>query len=154
MSLVIDNRQDKVEVGQELLKLLEGVVVAALKYEGLNPDYEVSLSFVDNEEIRSLNKLYRGKDYATDVLSFPMEDEEFANVEEILLGDIVISVEKAVEQATEYNHAFEREMAFLTVHSMFHLMGYDHMDKEEEQEMRGKEEAVLDQLGIKRGNEV
>ncbi len=150
MSLVIDNRQDKVELAQELSQLLERVVVAALEYEGLNPEYEVSLSLVDNEEIRSLNKLYRGKDYATDVLSFPMEDEEFANVEEILLGDIVISVEKAVEQALEYNHTFEREMAFLTVHSMFHLMGYDHMDKEEELEMRSKEEDVLNKLGIKR----
>ncbi|MBS4042092.1 MAG: rRNA maturation RNase YbeY [Flavobacteriales bacterium] len=150
MSLVIDNRQDKIEIKDELIGILEKVVVASLEYEALNPNYEVSLSFVDNDEIQSLNKLYRGKDYATDVLSFPMEDDEFANVEEILLGDIVISVEKAVEQAKEYKHSFEREMAFLTVHSMFHLMGYDHMDKEEEKEMRAKEEAILNKLGIER----
>lgn len=150
MSLVIDNRQDKVEIIDELIEVLEKVVIASLEYEALNPNYEVSLSFVDNEEIKNLNKLYRGKDYATDVLSFPMEDDEFANVEEILLGDIVISVEKAVEQAKEYNHSFEREMAFLTVHSMFHLMGYDHMDKAEETEMRAKEEAVLKKMGIER----
>lgn len=150
MNLVIDNRQDKLMINQELIELLERVVKAALEHEGLDVNYEVSLSLVDNEEIQSLNKLYRGKDYATDVLSFPMMEEEFPEVDEILLGDIVISVEKAAQQAVEYNHSFDREMAFLTVHSMFHLMGYDHMEKAEELEMREKEEAVLSKLGILR----
>lgn len=150
MSLLIDDRQNKVYIKDELVKTLEKVVEASLEYEELDPNYEVSLSFVDNQEIQSLNKQYRGKDYATDVLSFPMVEDESQDVEEILLGDIVISVEKAVEQAKDYNHSFEREMAFLTVHSMFHLMGYDHMNKAEEQEMRAKEEAVLVKLGIQR----
>lgn len=150
MNLVIDNRQDKLKISQELVCLLERVVEAALEHEGLELSCEVSLSLVDNEEIQSLNRLYRGKDYATDVLSFPMDNVNFPGVEEILLGDIVISAEKAAEQAAEFNHSLEREMAFLTAHSMFHLMGYDHMEKAEELEMRIKEEAVLSKLGILR----
>ncbi|AOY77554.1 rRNA maturation RNase YbeY [Clostridium formicaceticum] len=150
MELEIDNRQNIRKIEDELIKILEKLVKASLDYEGWEEDYEVSLSFVDNEEIHGLNKAYRGKDCPTDVLSFPMVDDQGPVLEEKILGDIVISVEKAIEQAEEYGHSFEREMAFLTVHSMFHLMGYDHMDEEEAKEMRTKEEAVLQQLGIKR----
>ena len=147
MNLIIDDRQEVVEVSDELTQLLTKAVEASLKYEGWDPDFEVSLSLVNNEEIQDLNKNYRGKDYATDVLSFPMVDDDFPIGEEKLLGDIVISVEKAIEQAEEYGHSFNREMSFLTVHSMFHLMGYDHEDEVSESEMRGKEEAVLKQIG-------
>lgn len=148
MSLLIDNRQDKIIIKEELEKILDRAVNQCLKYEGWDTDYEVSLSLVDNKEIRELNKLYRGKDYATDVLSFPLVDDFTHNQGEKLLGDIVISVEKAVDQATEYNHSFEREMGFLTVHSMFHLMGYDHDTEENTAEMRKREEAVLSELGL------
>lgn len=147
MSLVIDNRQEAIEVDDQLVALLERTVEESLDYEGWDPDYEVSLSLVDNKEIHSLNKYYRGKDCPTDVLSFPMVEEESLDMEEKLLGDIVISVEKAIEQSQEYGHSLSREMSFLVVHSMFHLMGYDHGNQEEEAEMRSKEEAVLKVLG-------
>lgn len=149
MELLIDNRQDKHEIRADLIQLLEKAVGACLLYEGWDADYEVSLSLVDNNEIRELNRTYRGKDYSTDVLSFPLiEDDELVEFEEKLLGDIVISVEKAVEQASEYNHSFEREMGFLVVHSMFHLMGYDHDTEEATKEMRSKEEAVLSSINL------
>ncbi|MCC5910345.1 MAG: rRNA maturation RNase YbeY [Clostridiaceae bacterium] len=150
MELVIDNRQEIMSIEEDLIKILEKVVAASLKEEGWDEDYEVSLSLVNNQEIQGLNRTYRGKDYATDVLSFPLVDDDTPIIEEKILGDIVISVEKAIEQAEEYNHSFQREMAFLTAHSMFHLMGYDHMTEEDEIEMRKKEEAVLNSLGITR----
>lgn len=151
MSLVIDNRQS-IEITPEMIALMERAVEASLAYEGWDPDYEVSLSLVDDQEIQALNRDYRGKDQPTDVLSFPLVEEGMPQIgEEKLLGDIVISVERAVEQAKEYNHSLEREMAFLTVHSMFHLMGYDHMDETSEKEMRRLEEAVLTEIGQIRG---
>ncbi|QUH21044.1 rRNA maturation RNase YbeY [Alkaliphilus sp. B6464] len=149
MELLIDNRQNKYEVKEQLIELLEKAVEACLLYENWHIDYEVSLSLVDNNEIKELNSIYRGKDYATDVLSFPLVDEDQAiYLKEKLLGDIVISVEKAEEQAKEYNHSFEREMGFLVVHSMFHLMGYDHDTSEDTKDMRGREEAVLSSLNL------
>ncbi len=147
MNLVIDHRQEMIKISDSLIELLTKAVEVSLEYEGWDPDFEVSLSLVDNTEIQELNKTYRGKDYATDVLSFPLVDDEFPIGEEKLLGDIVISVEKALQQSEEYGHSFEREMAFLVVHSMFHLMGYDHGDDESEKEMRSKEEAVLIKIG-------
>ncbi|KAB3533253.1 rRNA maturation RNase YbeY [Alkaliphilus serpentinus] len=147
MSLAIDNRQNIIAIDEQLISILERAVEESLIYEGWDPDYEVSLSLVDNKEIQDLNKNYRGKDYATDVLSFPLVEDEEIDIEEKLLGDIVISVEKAQEQAQEYGHSFSREMSFLVVHSMFHLMGYDHEDEEAEAEMRGREEAVLEIIG-------
>lgn len=148
MELLINNRQDRVQVKEELIKLLEKAAKACLVYENWDEDYEVSLSLVDNNEIKELNKAYRGKDSITDVLSFPLVEENDIVIEEKLLGDIVISVEKAEEQSKEYNHSFEREMGFLLVHSMFHLMGYDHNTDETTNEMRKKEEAVLKSLNL------
>lgn len=150
MELAIDNRQNIVEIDDELIKILEKAVEESLNYEGWETDYEVSLSLVDNKEIKELNNAYRGKDCPTDVLSFPMIDEAMPVIEEKVLGDIVISVEKAIEQAEDYGHSFYREMTFLTVHSMFHLMGYDHMEEEDRKIMRNKEESVMTKLGIKR----
>lgn len=149
VELLIDNRQNKYEVKEQLIELLEKAVEACLLYENWDIDYEVSLSLVDNNEIKELNSIYRAKDYATDVLSFPLVDEDQAiDLKEKLLGDIVISVEKAEEQAKEYNHSFEREMGFLVVHSMFHLMGYDHDTSEDTKDMRDREEAVLSSLNL------
>lgn len=149
MELLIDNRQDKYKVKKELVELLEKAIKACLLYENWDADYEVSLSLVDNNEIRELNHTYRGKDYATDVLSFPLvEEDQVIDMEEKLLGDIVISVEKAAEQAEEYGHSFEREMGFLVVHSMFHLMGYDHDAEDTTKDMRSREEAVLSSLNL------
>ncbi|SHG91158.1 rRNA maturation RNase YbeY [Tepidibacter thalassicus] len=152
MKLIIDNRQDEIEVNDNLLDMIKDVINESLKYEGFDEDYEISLSFVNNEEIHKLNKEFRGVDKPTDVLSFPLIEENDFYIEfgEKALGDIVISMEKALEQSREYNHSFEREVAFLVCHSMFHLMGYDHDTEENTKIMREKEEAVLLKLGIVR----
>ncbi len=139
--------------------------------EGLDPDLcAVSLSFVSPEEIRALNRDYRGNDSVTDVLSFPLcedVDAEYSDFlrlyEEIIqsggngaeigdfcLGDIVINKTRAEEQALEYGHSLEREIVYLATHSVFHLLGYDHMTEEEKTEMRAKEESVMDRLGLTR----
>lgn len=149
MDLLIDNRQDKIDIEKDIIDEIENVIESALKYEKGNIDYEVSLSLVDNIEIKELNKEYRNIDRETDVLSFPL-DEEFQFEGMKMLGDIIISVEKALEQSKDYNHSFLREMVYLTVHSMFHLMGYDHIDEEDKKIMRKKEEEVLEIINIKR----
>ncbi len=112
------------------------------------------MTLVDNERIRGMNAEFRGIDRETDVLSFPLGDEEGFEVDPdtdaILLGDIVISLERANAQAEEYGHSFKREVAFLITHSLFHLLGYDHMTEDEEKEMFAKQEKVLQKLGITR----
>lgn len=152
MELIIDNRQDKLEIKEELTERIKDIISECLDYEGYDDDYEVSLSFVDNKEIHQLNRDFRGVDRPTDVLSFPLlVDEEFdVDFGEESLGDIVISLEKAFEQSREYNHSFEREVCFLVCHSMFHLLGYDHDTEENTKEMREKEEYILCKLGITR----
>ncbi len=142
------------------------VVEACLDHEDCPYEVEVSILLTDNEQIRQINQEYRGIDAATDVLSFPVieyktagsfeELEEEApecfhpETGELLLGDIVISLERAKAQAEEYGHSLRRELAFLTAHSMFHLFGYDHMEDEERRCMEDKQEAVLQQLQILR----
>ncbi|XVE34086.1 rRNA maturation RNase YbeY [Wukongibacter baidiensis] len=153
MDLDIINNQDIIEYKEELIELLNKVVEKSLEVENIGNDIEVSLSFVDNNEIKVLNRDFRGKDKETDVLSFPQyENQELIKEENniVVLGDIVISLEKAKEQAEEYGHSFEREVAFLTSHSMFHLLGYDHDTEENTKLMRQKEEKVLELLGILR----
>lgn len=153
MELIIDDRQNKLQVSEELIEKIKDIILECLDYEGYDDDYDISLSFVDNKEIHELNKIYRGIDRPTDVLSFPMLDEEFdfdIELEEKSLGDIVISLERAFEQSLEYNHSFEREVCFLVCHSMFHLLGYDHDTEENTKEMREKEEYILNKLSITR----
>ena len=113
---------------------------------------EISLTFVLPEEIKSLNAQYRGVDSVTDVLSFPQFEspEDFPEVGELCLGDVVICAERAEEQAEEYGHSKERELAFLTAHSMMHLFGYDHMEEDEAKVMEAKQREVLELLGITR----
>ena len=120
MELIIDNRQDKLDVKEELIEKIKDIISECLDYEGYDDDYEVSLSFVDNKEIHQLNRDFRGVDRPTDVLSFPLlVDEEFdVDFGEESLGDIVISLERAFEQSREYNHSFEREVCFLVCHSV------------------------------------
>lgn len=146
MKVYIDNRQEKVELDKSLYKILKQVVKECLVLEGKSLDYEISISFVDNEEIRLLNKEYRNIDKVTDVLSFPLDENIPVPIP--LLGDIVISTEKALEQAKTYGHSFVREVAYLTAHSMLHLLGYDHMEKEEKDVMRSKEKEVMKRLKI------
>ncbi len=156
MFIYIDynNEQDKIEPPEDIKRLIRICTEAALEEEGISDDAEVSVTLVDNVVIRALNNHYRDIDRETDVLSFPMKDEEGfvtnPDNDAILLGDIVISLEKAQSQAEEYGHSFRREVAFLLTHSLFHLLGYDHMTADEEKEMFSKQEKVLQKLGITR----
>lgn len=147
MEIYIDNRQDKIDISEEINEIIEKVIKEVLVYENQSLDCEVSISFVDNAEIRELNKDYRGIDRETDVLSFPMDDE-FTFEGPVLLGDVIISLEKALEQSEEFGHSINREIAYLTAHSMLHLLGYDHMDEEEKSLMRGKEKEIMRKLKI------
>ncbi len=145
--------------------LIEKVLEKGAELENIPFDAEVSVCFTDNEEIRQINYEQRGIDKATDVLSFPMLElvpgKEYEVGPEdldpetgrVYLGDIVISSERAEEQAKEYGHSIERETAFLAIHSLLHLLGYDHMNDEERKEMRLHEEAVLTALSLTREEE-
>lgn len=154
-----DNIQDKTEVDESLEKLVESVAEAVLEYENIDEKCEVNVMFADNEKIREINREQRNIDSATDVLSFPLldakngeitvSDEDFYEGY-LTLGDIVISLERAKEQAEEYGHSFEREVGFLTCHSMLHLLGYDHIDEADRVIMRPKEEEILKNLKLTR----
>lgn len=156
-TVIINNLQDAIEIGEETEEIIKKVVMKALEIHGEN-GVEVSVVLVDNEYIRELNRIYRGKDESTDVLSFAMREGEDEIEDEIgeelgeneLLGDIVISCEKAKFQAEEYGHSFQREMGYLAVHGILHLLGYDHETEEEKQEMRSREEEVLSSIGLVR----
>ena len=152
MELFIDNRQDILDITEDTIEAVKEVIKECLLFEGMDLEYEVSLSFVDNKEIRELNKVYRNKDNETDVLSFPMEDEGMFHEQLPLLGDIVISTEKIISQAEEYNHSFKRELLYLITHSMFHLMGYDHIEAEEKEIMRNKEKEVMRKIKVFKNN--
>ena len=148
------NDQEKLPITYSLKMLMRRAVLATLDYEGFDNDVQVSLTFTDNEGIRKLNEQYRGIDRETDVLSFPLTDfeggeEPPVDEPEIMLGDIVISLEKAAAQAEEYGHGFEREAAFLCVHSMLHLLGYDHENGgEQEADMRRRQSEILAEMGL------
>jgi len=151
----VRNDQNEVRVPVGIRMLIRRCCQAVLVAEGFNRNSEVSVSFVSNEEIRRLNLQFRNKDASTDVLSFPLKSGDVYEVNKdtgaVVHGDIVISLETAVKQADFYGHSLEREIGFLTVHSMFHLLGYDHEEGSlEERIMREKEEAVLEILGIPR----
>lgn len=113
-------------------------------------DASFSVIIVDNEKIHEINKQYRGIDRPTDVISFALEEDENYEVKERLLGDIYISIDKVYEQAKEYNHSVKRELFFLVTHGFLHLLGYDHMEKDEEEEMFSLQEKILDSYGVKR----
>ncbi|KXG75877.1 rRNA maturation RNase YbeY [Thermotalea metallivorans] len=150
MELMIDNRQEIIPWDKKMETLIAQAVEMCLEKEGITKDVEISISLVDNQEIRDLNREYRNIDKPTDVLSFPQYDTLKNLKPPLCLGDIVISLEKALEQSKDYGHSLEREIAFLTVHSMFHLIGYDHDTEENTLRMRQKEEEVLQALGILR----
>ncbi len=138
---------------ESMIADLEKAAELCVEKEGLPAENaEISLTFVSKEEIRELNNQYRGIDNHTDVLSFPLiEDfDEIEEDEEFMLGDVVICLEKAREQAEEYGHSERREIAYLFVHSVCHLLGYDHMEEDEKQEMRAREEKVMTLLDIER----
>ena len=153
--VLITNSQKAVKVPSGLRILIRRACNAVLEYEHFDDPAEISVTFVDNASIAELNNQYRNKPMPTDVLSFPLGENGVYDVDENngckMLGDIVISMERAQEQATLYGHPLQREVAFLTVHSMLHLLGYDHETSPlEERQMREKEEEVLGALGISR----
>ena len=156
LQLLFENDSNYIPAN-DLLKMLENVMLKSLELEGFTKEVEISLSFTTDELIKEINCKHRNMDKATDVLSFPMyEKQELSDINTsisnfpVALGDIVVSVERAFSQAEEYGHSFEREMAFLVCHSMFHLLGYDHMTKQEEGLMMEKQNMVLEALGINR----
>ena len=152
--IIIVNHQDKEPFLKETQNLLTYVIREALSMMGAVYSCEVSVTLADNEEIREINNEHRGIDSATDVLSFPQFDsselDEFTLDDEIVLGDIVISCERAREQSIEYGHSYTRELAFLAVHSVLHLLGYDHMNEDEEKVMCELQDYILNSIGIVR----
>ncbi|ANB60588.1 rRNA maturation RNase YbeY [Anoxybacteroides amylolyticum] len=156
MALSIDWIDETGEVTDEQIQTLEQLLCYAAEVEQVPDGAEVSISFVDNEQIRIINRDYRGKDQPTDVISFALEEMGEGEIEIIggdmpkVLGDIIISLPKAKEQATEYGHSLMRELGFLAVHGFLHLLGYDHETEEDEKEMFAKQEQILEKYGLKR----
>ncbi|MBU5365010.1 rRNA maturation RNase YbeY [Enterococcus devriesei] len=150
------------ELSEDKIKEIDGVLQFAADYLKLPKDTEMSVTFMDNAAIRVINRDYREKDAATDVISFALEEEGEDEVPIIMdeldemeqmprnLGDIMISTERAAEQAEEYGHSFDRELGFLAVHGFLHINGYDHMTPEDEKEMFGLQKEILDAYGLKR----
>ena len=155
IKVIISDDQRTVKIPSRVRLLIRRSCIAVLRMEKFVGSAEISVRFVDNAMIRELNAEHRNIDKETDVLSFPLGENGVWDVNPetgaYMLGDIVISVEKAVEQSEEYGHSLERELAFLSVHSMLHLLGYDHVNGGlESVRMREKEEQVLTQLGLQR----
>ena len=154
LKIIFENAQEKVPLTYSVKMLVRRAVEATLDYEQFGNPAEVSVTFTDNEGIRELNQRFRSIDRPTDVLSFPLFDYEGSEeppVDELvgMLGDIVLSLEMAQVQAEEYGHSFAREVAFLCVHSMLHLLGYDHeTGEEDEREMRRRQSEIMDRMGL------
>ena len=155
LKIYFENEQDKLPVTYKMKMLVRQAVEATLDYEHYGNVCEVSVTFTDDAGIQELNKKFRQIDKPTDVLSFPLFDfdgnSDEPAIDEIInnLGDIVISLERAKAQADEYGHSFERETAFLCVHSMLHLLGYDHeISEEDDREMREKQTEIMDIMGL------
>ena len=155
LMIYFENGQKKMPVSYKLKLLVRRAVEATLDYEGYQNDCEVSVTFTDNVGIHELNQRFRGVDKPTDVLSFPLFDYDGTSgeppVDEIcgMLGDIVLSLEMAEHQGEEYGHGTEREVAFLTVHSMLHLLGYDHeTGEEDEADMRARQTEIMEKMGL------
>lgn len=166
--IYVEDRQKKVDVAKDFIDALKKAIQLTLLEEEVLIPCEISLVFVDNSEITIINNETRNINKETDVLSFPMLSYETNKVykdcyknfkfdltyldgDSLVLGDIVLSLEKALEQSKEYNHTFERECSYLVVHSMLHLLGYDHIKDTDKKKMREREEVILDLLEIRRG---
>ena len=150
LKIYFENEQDKEPIRYSMKILLRRAILATLAYEGVEDACEVSVTFTDNEKIRVLNRRFRQIDRATDVLSFPLfEDGSDLPGVDKMLGDVVLSLERAREQAEEFGHSFEREVAVLTVHSVLHLLGYDHETSEvDELDMRCRQSEIMARLGL------
>ena len=155
LTVYYENEQQAISVTYKLKMLIRRAIEETLAYEQYNNDAEVSVTLTDSEGIRDLNLRFRGIDAPTDVLSFPLFDFEGETdeppVDEIqnMLGDIVLNLERTQAQAEEFGHSFAREAAFLTVHSMLHLLGYDHETSEEDEaDMRARQREIMDRMGL------
>ncbi len=156
MSLIIDFIDETEKVNDDDIKVVKELLDLAAVLEEVEDGSEVSVTFVTNEKIQEINREYREKDQPTDVISFAMEELGEGEIQlsgldiPRILGDIIISVSKAEEQATEYGHSFKRELGFLAVHGFLHLLGYDHETEVDEKEMFSKQKEVLDEYGLQR----
>lgn len=150
MPVYVNNLQNRLPINNKLRNLAKKVVREVLASEGISKKAEVSIVFVDDDYIHQLNLQYRGIDCPTDVLSFAMQEGEHmaGPEEEIILGDVVISLPTAEKQSFEYGHSFLREAGYLIIHGTLHLLGYDHQDEDQKSAMREKEEAVLSRVGL------
>ena len=149
MEAYVNNQQDKKSIDPSLTAVLEDAIKFVLHKEGIN-NYEIGVTLVDDDYILKLNSQYRGKDVPTDVLSFPLSDENDVNGDTFVVGDVVISVDTAERQAFEYGHSFEREMVYLLVHGIYHILGYTHDDDENKEVMRQKEEDIMNNYNLSR----
>lgn len=161
MQVVTDivNEQDKLEITEQIEEIISSVVLKTLDLEDFTEDCYVAVTITDNENIKIINNEQRGIDSATDVLSFPVLEFEDGQMlagvgdyfeDKLILGDIVLSAERAKQQSEEFGHSFEREVGYLTCHSVLHLLGYDHENEDEREVMRAKEEETLEKLSLKR----
>ena len=156
MTLLIDCIDETEKLSEEQMLEIERIINFAANKQKVELHSEVSVTFVSNERIQEINREYRDKDQPTDVISFAMEELGEGEVEMVgaemprVLGDIIISVPKAIEQAEEYGHSFIRELGFLAVHGFLHLLGFDHMTEEDEREMFTLQKEILDEYGLKR----
>lgn len=156
MSLNIDFLDETENVKEKDIELVEKLLQHAAKILEIEDEAELSVTFVTNEAIHEINRTYRQKDAPTDVISFALEEIGEGETPIIaegmprVLGDIIISTDRTIEQAEEYGHSFERELGFLAVHGFLHLLGYDHMDPEDERVMFGKQDEILNSFGLTR----
>ena len=152
IKVIITNKQKTVKIPTGIRMLVRRCCNAVLKLENFEGPAEISVTFTDNAGIRELNKQYRDKDIDTDVLSFPMGENGVYDIDmetgAKILGDVLVSMEKARDQAERFGHSFQREVGYLTAHSVLHLLGYDHVDNLERVRMREKEELIMEQLGL------
>ncbi len=150
-----EDETEVVESSSEIL--IKDLLTHASTMEDMQGLYELSITFMDDKAIQAVNAEYRGKDVPTDVISFALEElseGEVAIVQQsdmpVILGDIIISIDTAKRQAAEYNHTFERELGFLALHGFLHLLGYDHLDEEQERQMFGRQKEILTAFGLER----
>lgn len=154
--MYIDFHDHTNSVESDYIDIIQRLITFAADKEGVSQEAELSINFVDNKKIQALNRNYRQINKPTDVLSFAMQEIGEGEIDildedlPLLLGDIVISVDKAKEQAKSYDHSLERELCFLALHGFLHLIGYDHMTKEDEQQMFSRQKVILGEFGIER----
>ncbi|WP_079708468.1 rRNA maturation RNase YbeY [Paraliobacillus ryukyuensis] len=152
----IDFHDETNQVTEKYIDLIQNIISYAAEQEHVTQEAEISINFVDNNEIQIINRNYRQIDRPTDVISFALEESGEGEIKVIgediplVLGDIVISIDKAREQAEDYDHSLERELGFLALHGFLHLLGYDHMNEADEEKMFNRQKELLNGFGLSR----